>query len=45
MSKIHLADIDQYEDESTVEKFKKKKQSNPNKRHNKNVKHIDKDIK
>ena len=35
MAKIALADIDRYEDESTVEKFKKKKESNPKKRHNK----------
>ena len=43
MVKIHLTDIDQYEEESTVEKFKKR-QSNPNKRHNKNVKHVDKEV-
>ena len=38
MARISLEDIDRYEDESTVEKFKKKKDSNPKKRHNKNGK-------
>lgn len=33
MSKINLSDIDRYEDESTVEKFKRKKQSDPKKKH------------
>lgn len=35
MSRIPLEDIEQYEDESTIEKFKKKKPSNPNKKHDK----------
>jgi len=46
MAKIALADLDRYEDESTVEKFKKKRESNPKKRHNKKGKkhHQDVDI-
>ena len=43
MAKIPLTDVDQYEDASTVEKFKKR-QWNPNKRHSKNIKHVDKDV-
>lgn len=46
MAKIALADLDRYEDESTVEKFKKKRESNPKKRHSKKDKkhHQDVDI-
>jgi hypothetical protein len=35
MAKISLEDLGKYEDESSVERFKKKKESNPKKRHNK----------
>lgn len=40
MGKVSLDDIEKFEDEYNVEKFKKKKQSNPNKKHSKlNKKH------
>lgn len=38
MAKIPLDEIDHYEDTSVVEKFSKKKQSDPKKKHNKNNK-------
>lgn len=40
MSKIPLGEIDRYDDEETVERFKKRKESNAKNRHSKtNKKH------
>lgn len=35
MAKIPLENIDRYTDDSTIEKFKKRRNSNPKKKHNK----------
>ncbi len=43
MAKIPLGDIDRYDDQSTVEKFKKK-QSDPKKKHSKTDKKHHKNV-